>query len=120
MRRAEGGEQGLYLGAYGYVENLRSRAAPIAVDPQTLPESLRETGKPVFERVDNGGFVHAPSLAQAVTAAILPNGYLTHAEEARREAFTVNLSSTRVRNAMQLRRGPARRPGAGRAARLSA
>ncbi|MGL4967678.1 MAG: hypothetical protein ACRC67_41060 [Inquilinus sp.] len=105
MRRAEGGEQGLYLGAYGYVENLRSRAAPIAVDPQTLPESLRETGKPVFERVDNGGFVHAPSLAQAVTAAILRNGYLTHAEEARREAFTVNLSSTRVRNAMQFVEG---------------
>ena len=48
MRRgATAATQGLYLGAYGYVENLRPRAAPIVVDPQTLPESLREDGKPV-------------------------------------------------------------------------
>jgi hypothetical protein len=105
MRRTDGGDRGLYLGAYGYVENLRPRAAPIMVDPQTLPESLREEAKPVFERVDNGGFVHAPSLGQAVTAAILRNGYLTHAEEARRESFAVNLSSARVRNAMQFIEG---------------
>ena len=105
MRRIDGGRQGLYLGAYGCVENLRPRAAPIPVAPEALPESLRENGKPVFERVDNGGFVHAPSLGQAVTAAILRNGYLTHAEETRREAFTVNLSSGRVRNAMQFIEG---------------
>src|SRR5262249_17797947 len=101
MRQSDGGRHGLYLGTYGYIENLRPRAAPVLVDPQTLPESLRENGKPVFERTDNGGFVHAPSLAQAVSAAILRNGYLTHADETRRESFTVNLTSARVRNAMQ-------------------
>ncbi len=105
MRRSDGGQHGLYLGAYGYVENLRPRAAPVLVNQQTLPESLREDGRPVFERTDNGGFVHAPSLAQAVSAAILRNGYLTHADETQRESFTVNLTSARVRNVMQFVEG---------------
>ena len=105
MRRIDGGRQGLYLGRLWLRREFRPRAAPIPVAPEALPESLRENGKPVFERVDNGGFVHAPSLGQAVTAAILRNGYLTHAEETRREAFTVNLSSGRVRNAMQFIEG---------------
>ena len=105
MRRSDGASTGVYIGAYGYVENLKPRAAPVAVDPLTIPESLREDAAPIFERIDNGGFVHAPSLGQAVTAAILRNGYLTHADETKRESFAVNLTSARVRNAMQFVEG---------------
>ena len=50
---------------------------------------------------DNGGFVHAPSLPHAVTAAVLRNAYLTHAEPAVADRMAVNLSSARVRTALR-------------------
>jgi hypothetical protein len=49
--------EGVYLGAYGWVENLRPRTAP---RPGTA-----------------GGFIHAPSAAHAATAAVLRNAQLT-------------------------------------------
>ena len=56
---------------------------------------------------NNGGFVQAPSLPHAVTAAVLRNAYLTHAEPSRRkqpessaDRMSVNLSSARVRTAL--------------------
>ncbi len=78
MRRREGRARGLYLGAYGYVEGFVPAPAPTPVNPAALPELLRASD--VVERPDNGGFVHAPSLAHAVTAAVLRNAYLTHAD----------------------------------------
>jgi hypothetical protein len=101
LRRREGGERGIYLGAWGVVESLSpSRARRTPVDPATLPEPLREPGVTVVERDDNGGYVHAPSLTHAVTAAVLRNAYLTHADRGRPGAMSVNLSSARVRHAM--------------------
>jgi hypothetical protein len=47
--------QGIYLGAYGWVENL-SKA----------------------EANTSAGYIHAPSAAQSATAAVLHNAYLTH------------------------------------------
>ena len=47
------------------------------------------------------GFVHAPSLSQAVTAGILRSGYLTHLG-AGKNPFAVNLSSARVSTARHL------------------
>ena len=52
---------------------------------------------PVFQSTDNGGFVHAPSLPQACTAAVLRNAYLSHATREEPRPFSVNLSSARVR-----------------------
>lgn len=71
--------QGAYLGGYGWVEDLRSDST---------------TDK-------NHGFIHAPSLAHATTAALLRSGYVSH-DEHDRETFAVNLSSQRIRIALWL------------------
>ena len=90
---------GLYIGCYGWVENLKPDwTSRTAVPVDALPQSLRDKAKgPVFQSKDNGGFVHAPSLPQAVTAAVLRNAYLSHATPEERDLFGVNLSSSRVR-----------------------
>jgi hypothetical protein len=100
MRRQKGRAGGLHLASYGYVEDLEPRDPPALVAPQSLPEELRGDD-PVREQVGDGGFVHAPSLAQGVTAAVLRNAYLTHTEPALRDAMSVNLTSRRVRTAME-------------------
>lgn len=100
MRRTKGRARGLHLASYGYVEDLVPREPAALVDPQTLPEKLRGND-PIREQVGDGGFVHAPSLAQGVTAAVLRNAYLTHTEPALRDAMSVNLTSRRVRMAME-------------------
>ncbi|MEV5081171.1 hypothetical protein AB0K74_20805 [Streptomyces sp. NPDC056159] len=66
---------GVQLGAYGWVEHL---------SPQ---EGRRSEG-----------YVLAPSLAQATTAAVLHSGVLSHPSDP--GAFAVNLSSSRMRAAM--------------------
>jgi hypothetical protein len=92
-------QPGLYIGCYGWVENLKPDwTGRTAVPVAALPESLRAKAKgPVFQSKDNGGFVHAPSLPQAVTAAVLRNAYLSHATPEERNLFGVNLSSSRAR-----------------------
>lgn len=64
---------GLAIGGYGFVTNL----APKAGAPST-------------------GYVYAPSMTHATTAAILRSGYLSHGEG----QLAVDLSSRRVRGAM--------------------
>ena len=69
---------GIVLGAYGWLEN---------VFPGTATTST--------------GYVHAPSLAHATTAAVLRSAYLTH-KGAARSPLELNLSSSRVRLALHL------------------
>lgn len=78
----EGRRDGVALGGYGFVEHLSPR-----------------TGAPLSD-----GFVHAPSLQQAVTAGILRSGYLSHTG-GERNPFAVNLSSERVRLARHILNG---------------
>lgn len=75
MRSATRRPTGLHLGAYGWVEDL---------SPQ---EGRRSEG-----------YVLAPSLAQATTAAVLHSGTLSHPTDP--GAFAVNLSSGRMRAAL--------------------
>jgi hypothetical protein len=92
--------RGVHLGAYGWLENLRP-APPARVVPQEqIPVELREDGVAVFEQPNNGGFIHGPSINHAVAAAVLRNGYLTHADQQNAEHFAVNLTSERVRTAV--------------------
>jgi hypothetical protein len=49
---------GLTIGAYGWVEEIEI--------------------EPTGHRTPNGGFVHAPNIAHAATAAVLRSGYLSH------------------------------------------
>jgi len=102
----EGGRErqtGIYIGSYGYLENvrlMRERRMPLADD--ALPPPLRENKENLYVQPRNGGFVHAPSLNHATAAAILRNGYLTHASPEERDKLAVNLSSERVRRAKYL------------------
>jgi hypothetical protein len=108
LAQLRGNEQqsGLYLGAYGWIENLRPATGRHRVPIDTLPVALRSVAGPnVFDDAANGGFVHAPSLMQAVTASVLRNAYLSHASPALPTPFAVNLSSARMRAALALIEG---------------
>ena len=48
------------------------------------------------------GFIHAPSVMQAQTAALLRNAHLNHSREDAQDLFAVDLSSRRVRLATTL------------------
>ena len=57
-------------------------------------------------RPDSLGYVHAPSIAHATTAAILRSGHLAH-HDAEHVALNIDLSSDRVRLALHLLEGTA-------------
>lgn len=99
------GSSGSYIGAYGWVENLR-RGGELT-EAQNLPSDLWKSGDgPVYTDADNLGYIHTPSLNHAITAAILKAGF--HANEATAETenqMAVNLSSERVRMALTLLNG---------------
>lgn len=78
LRSQKGNEATLYIGAYGWVDNLRPQPAPIS-----------------------WGYVHAPSINHAASAAVLRSGYLTH-QQSGSQAAAIDLSSTRVRLAQNL------------------
>jgi hypothetical protein len=100
-----GSRRGVHLGAYGWVENLRPGPAPVVVPQEQIPVDLREDGVTVVEQPHNGGFIHGPSINHAVTAAVLRNGYLTHADQENAEHFAINLTSERVRSAVAFLEG---------------
>jgi hypothetical protein len=73
---------GVYYGAYGWVDDV-------------APEPFN----------DNEGYIAAPSIQHAITAALLRSGYLAHRGE--HNAFNIDLSSRRVRLALYLLNGVA-------------
>jgi hypothetical protein len=78
LRSQSGNEATLYIGAYGWVDNVRPQPAPIS-----------------------WGYVHAPSINHAASAAVLRSGYLAH-QQSGSQAAAIDLSSTRVRLAQKL------------------
>jgi hypothetical protein len=115
--RAAGGEghengrharRGAYLGAYGWLEDVRRK--PRELTPVELPADLVEAfggpdRPPLMRDSANGGYIHAPSLNHAVTAAVLRSGYLSNASPGAPDAMAVNLSSERVRRALGVLEG---------------
>jgi hypothetical protein len=91
--------RGLYVGGYGWVENLRpatSTAAPVQPLPEGEPAPLRAAP-------NDSGFIHAPSMAHAATAALLRNSHLGASGVPRADGpFAIDLSSRRVREAKWL------------------
>lgn len=69
---------GLYVGAFGWLEKIHAGNA------------------------GDFGYIHAPGMAHAVTAGILRSGYLAHKSEGSNGAFAIDLTSARVRVAMDL------------------
>jgi hypothetical protein len=123
--------RGLHLGAYSWLEDVRrkprdrvevrldgdlaltfgarSRPRPGPGSPtEAWPrdESMRlGPSAPLMSDSRNAGYIHAPSLNHAVTAAILRNGHLANAVPAQPGLLSVNLSSERVRQAVALLEG---------------
>jgi hypothetical protein len=90
--------RGVYVGAYGWVENLRPAPAALAVTP--LPAG--EPG-PLFTYAGDSGFIHAPSLTHATAAALLRNAHLgASGTPTPSSPFAIDLSSNRVREAERL------------------
>jgi hypothetical protein len=90
---------GLRLGGYGWVLNLKP-----TVQQTPVPTPAGETGQ-VFAMRDDNGFIHAPSVMQAQTAALLRNAHLTHSRGDALDLFAVDLSSRRIRLATTLLEG---------------
>ncbi|BCJ50652.1 hypothetical protein Asp14428_21270 [Actinoplanes sp. NBRC 14428] len=92
---------GVHLGAFGWVEALTPNPAG---SPETdVPAALRAFDpSPVFHDRHSQGFVHAPSVTHAVTAAVLRAGYVAQGDQQGRGRMAVNLSSRRVRTALAL------------------
>jgi hypothetical protein len=102
---AQSQPRALHLGAFGWLENVRPGSRQ-RINVDALPPALRDAAGPnVFEDAANGGYVHAPSLMQAATAAVLRSGYLSHAQAGQPLTFAVNMSSGRVRAATALMEG---------------
>lgn len=99
--------QGLYLGAFGWLEDLRPAPPATPADLAAIPATLHDPQRdgPLFEQPDNAGFIHAPSLNHAVTAAVLRSAYLTHFDPQHPEKMAVDLSSERVRTALAFLEG---------------
>ncbi|HKP66307.1 MAG TPA: hypothetical protein VJX31_06750, partial [Casimicrobiaceae bacterium] len=87
---------GVRIGGYGWVLNLKptTNQAPVATP-------AGESGQ-VFAMAGDPGFIHAPSVMQAQTAALLRNTHINHAREDAKDLFAVDLSSRRVRLATSL------------------
>lgn len=99
-RRAAAPRPGIYLAAYGWLENLQPAQQTSKVSSRELPAEFAGRDTSIQHSLDKGGFIHAPSIQHAVTAALLRNGYLTHANQTDRDRFSINLSSERVRRAL--------------------
>ncbi|MFT5824282.1 MAG: hypothetical protein ACI8ZM_005548, partial [Crocinitomix sp.] len=122
--------EGMYLGAFGVLENLKPNTAfpgvyvvevdesgeelptgPEITDDFTYigdttatlerdPDSGKVQAVPTID-ANNHGFVHTPSINHAVSAAILRAGYISHlAADSDDDTFAVNLTSERVRKAL--------------------
>jgi hypothetical protein len=103
---AGGGGRGLYLGSYGWLEDVRPKTHPLPA-PE-LPPELAKTfidDQPLMIDPTNAGHLHAPSLNQAVTAAILRAGELANRMPGSPGSFSINLSSERARQAAGLLEG---------------
>lgn len=101
-------KQGIYLGAYGWLENLKPDNKTL--EPATLSDELKAIFDPTGDKEPktdntNAGYVHAPSINHGLTAAVLRNAYISNASKEEAEPYKVNLSSERVRIALSMIEG---------------
>ncbi len=85
LHDAQADAPGCFVGAYGWIDGLR---------PERSPSVTLDDGRTM--RSTPGGYIQAPSMAHAMTAAVLRNAYLTHAG-ATGSPYAVDLSSAQVR-----------------------
>lgn len=90
---------GLYLGAYGFVENLRPAARSSRSNSASSING--KANKAVYKDPQNAGYVLAPSLSHAATSAVLRAGFLSNGGAEKRQ-LSIDLSSKRAGLALEL------------------
>lgn len=103
LRNAKRGEGGTYLGAYGWLEHVvpeNKVFTPVELSDDIGAKINKAKDPPLMRESTNLGLVHAPSLNQATTAAVLRNGYQSNAGR-----MAIDLSSRRVRLALGVLEG---------------
>lgn len=96
---------GIYIGAYGWLENVR-KGSELEKADDAPPELLPNDSSSILRDPENRGFIHAPTLDHAVAACILHAGYLGSKDiVSRKNSLAVNLSSRRIRKAIFLLEG---------------
>lgn len=84
---------GVHIGAFGWVEELRPGPPGREVK---LPD-----GTTAQAQINSQGYIHAPSMNHAAAAAVMRNAHQSRSGE-QSERYAINLSSERVRAALQL------------------
>src|SRR5207245_41727 len=101
--------QGVYLGAYAWLEDLKPQnkvLTPVELRDPDLHADFQDPGEPpLMQDASNEGYIHAPSLNHAVAAAVLRNGFISDATPQNRQTLAVNLTSERVRVALGMIEG---------------
>ncbi len=98
-------KKGIYIGAFGWLENVRPEKDKV-LTPVRVPADLKEDFPDSYVRdAANAGYIHAPSINQAVSAAVLRNAFLTNGKSDDNSEFAVNLSSDRIRLALSVIEG---------------
>ncbi|WP_286970140.1 hypothetical protein [Flavobacterium sp. UBA4854] len=100
--------KGIYLGAYGWLLDLKPEEKVFT--DEILSDDLEEIfNKGNFKALQsdskNLGYIHAPSLNHAATAAILRNAYDSNKNASNENPFAINLTSDRVRVATSFLEG---------------
>jgi hypothetical protein len=101
--------KGLYLGAYGWLIDVKPENKNL-VNVENLSQELKEIfnkDNSTVLQTDNKnlGYIHAPSIDQAATAAILRNAYDSNKTSGTGNPFAINLTSDRVRKAKSFLEG---------------
>ena len=92
--------KGIYLGAYGLLLDVKPEnkvLQNVALSPELTTIFKPNDGTTLQTDNTNLGYIHAPSLNQAATAAILRNAYDSNKSAGSGNPFAINLSSDRVR-----------------------
>lgn len=98
MRRES--PQGVQLGAWGFVRNVRRRQLTAVLGRPDLPEGIESDPA-------SRGFTMAPSLRQATTAAVIRAAWAAHGGDPdnAHAPFAIDLESRRLRRALELAEG---------------
>jgi len=88
-------QRGVYIGGYGYVENLKPAPTQATASVPWMPNAKVQQAK-----TDNAGYIHAPSPQQAALAAVLKSGDMSHAKTGSPDLLNLDISSDRVRRAL--------------------
>lgn len=99
---------GLFVGAYGYLEQVKPEPrtlSPVQLSPE-LSKIFTPAGEvPPVRDSANAGFIHAPSIAQASAAAVMKSAYLSQADASQADTYSINLTADRVRRATAILEG---------------